>query len=369
MQELSGSASLPKTHLLLRHEWKSIQLLRAMAAVMVVTFHAFQQYPRFNFAGGSTGVDVFFAISGFVMVISTQQLRQNTNASRIFMRRRILRIMPLYWAVTVLTLALFLINGGSNAHSLKPTYILGSFLLIPVWRTFSPAGLKDWHPVVNPGWTLSFEMLFYLIFAFTLRSRRQSILLTGMLGLLVVFGFLFPAQTGPAVLNLFSPRLLEFLGGVFIGKLLMRGRLLNTWVSCLIVVIFVMAIFLLPGSGFTWTSPALGTVSTLLVFAAVSLEPFLHERAPHVWVYLGNASYSIYLSHSLVLMIFFFQIMRPFLHGRIISFPVIELAGIILSVAFGCLLSEFVEYPLHRRLMKHFGGGLSRKAVSQPKSA
>ncbi len=370
MQTLPVAPPLPTRHLALRHEWKGIQILRAVAAIMVVIFHALRQYPRLDFLGGGTGVDIFFAISGFVMVISTQQLRSSPNPFSLFMKRRIIRIMPLYWVMTVVTLALFLLGNGSNAHSLQPAYILGSVFLFPVWREHSPAGPADWHPVVNPGWTLSFEMLFYLMFALTLRSRRQTILLSGALGLLVVLGVFFPPESGrPAILNLLSPKLLEFLGGVYIGKLALRGRVLNVWAAFLIVVAFLLAIFTLPGSAFFWKSAALGCLCTMLVLAAVSLEPYLHSYAPRWLVYLGNASYSIYLSHFLMLNVFFFRVTRRFEHGGVFTSPVIPLTGIFISIGLGCLLSEYLEYPLHRSLMKRFGGVRARLKTSQLQSA
>jgi peptidoglycan/LPS O-acetylase OafA/YrhL len=337
-------------HTLAQYEWKNIQVLRMVAALMVVIFHATERSSRYSLPGGGAGVDVFFAISGFVMVVSTQELRKKTDAPRTFMIRRLLRILPLYWAVTLVALGLFYLHGGSNAKAMRLAYIAGSFLLIPVWRTLPP-GDAGWHPVVNPGWTLSFEMLFYLLFALTIRSRRQVLWLALTLGTLVLVGFQVHPGHGWALLNLFTPRLLEFLGGVLVAHAVLRGCVLNVWLAALTAGAFLLTVFCLPLFPVQWGYSVAGLFGTLLVYAAASVERYCSLLAPNWAIFLGNCSYSIYLSHTLVLMVLTLALHPLHLGSPAAEIPV-TLGEIAISIVLGCLLSVCVEFPMHRELLK-----------------
>src|SRR5690348_7613306 len=92
----------------------TIQALRAIAALLVVVYHAFEMWDLRVTPGaggpawsnGAAGVDIFFVISGFVMVVSSQRLLKRAHAGLIFLRHRVVRIVPLYWLLTTLKLAL-----------------------------------------------------------------------------------------------------------------------------------------------------------------------------------------------------------------------------------------------------------------------
>ena len=86
----------------------TIQALRAVAALLVVLLHALETWgervdpaaPGVNWENGASGVDIFFIISGFVMVISSQRLVDRPGAWRTFLQHRVIRIVPLYWLLT-----------------------------------------------------------------------------------------------------------------------------------------------------------------------------------------------------------------------------------------------------------------------------
>src|SRR5215467_252489 len=144
-----------------------IQVLRALAAVLVTICHAQAEIAKIgglasawppaalaNLAG--FGVDLFFVISGFIMVYSTDQLFGTAHGPMEFLKRRLLRIVPLYWIVTSLYLALTLLI-PEFAKGYPAGFLIASYLFIPAAR---PDGVIE--PLVGQGWTLNYEMLFYV---------------------------------------------------------------------------------------------------------------------------------------------------------------------------------------------------------------
>src|SRR5215467_2504234 len=152
----------------------AIQFLRALAAAAVVAFHV-----RFDFVNnvsppgflpaafnlGAAGVDLFFVISGFVMVYSSESLFGRPNAPATFLLRRIVRIVPLYWLMTSVMLAYVLARGFGPSDA-SPQLALASYFFIPYRR---PSGAMD--PLYGIGWTLNYEMFFYVVFAVAMAAR------------------------------------------------------------------------------------------------------------------------------------------------------------------------------------------------------
>src|ERR1700677_21742 len=151
-------------------QFRGIQILRGLAACMVVVHHATQMWSQSvtRITGlpvwwtGAAGVDIFFVISGFVMAVSTIGREHKTHPARSFLERRIIRIFPLYWIVSaVLLLKVAALEwhpqlAGSSPHvHVTFGYLLASFLLIPYRDS-----LGNILPLLIAGWTLSYEMFF-----------------------------------------------------------------------------------------------------------------------------------------------------------------------------------------------------------------
>lgn len=188
---------------------ESIQILRGIAASMVVFHHftaAVMDYAHANSmvvqSGigrlGACGVDIFFVISGFIMVYTTRE-KDGAREAISFLRKRVLRIYPLYWIWTSVILIIWLTGIGLRAHLYGIRFIVGSYLLFPV------ANGDHFHPLLDQGWTLSFEMLFYLIFACVLclsyKKVRLLILLVMFVAVYVIGGYL---PSGSGIRYLFS---------------------------------------------------------------------------------------------------------------------------------------------------------------------
>lgn len=261
---------------------RSIQVLRALAACAVVMLHAVPgtSEPVGNVGFGAAGVDLFFVISGVVMA----KVAQGRSAGD-FLRDRFWRIYPMWW-IAVLPW-LFLVPRG-------PTSVISSLTLWPIF----PGGY--YVPVLKVGWTLTFELLFYL--GMTLAIARSAII-----PLVLYAFFLVGALTTSSPLFHFvgSPMALEFLLGVAIAKLPKRA-----W----------FALFIPIGlTFFALTTPAIGDVDLslapywglrrallwgpaagLIVWGSLSIETIFRRRLFDVPVAIGDASYSIYLFHPLV---------------------------------------------------------------------
>lgn len=136
----------------------SIQLLRAVAAIAVVTQHV----PIPIFGDGLWGVDLFFVISGFIMCHATARSGRN------FFLKRIIRIVPLYWLGTLFIYALALtLPQLLNTTTANPVDLLKSLLFIPFIKGGIPV------PIVFQGWTLNYEMFFYGLFWISLLVSRR----------------------------------------------------------------------------------------------------------------------------------------------------------------------------------------------------
>ncbi|HEX8445341.1 MAG TPA: acyltransferase [Sphingomonas sp.] len=292
----------------------NIQILRFVAAAMVLfghLNHEVLQRPDLNVAGFRPfeavwwpgGVDIFFVISGFIMYhISADQFGR-PGASRRFMERRLIRLVPPYWAFTALVLvamALFPAQLASNVTS--PWHIAASFLFIPA---ANPSGVV--FPVLILGWTLNFEMLFYVCFAIGLTMPRRiglaiiaailvTLALSGLFGPLdLPFGFWC------------SPVVIEFLFGIAIAAVRRRGVRISRGVSWLLVAAGVAALLGLramdvPGVDFRWRFLWAGAPA-LLLCAGLALVREAPEpgRIKRLLVFGGDMSFALYLSHPFTL--------------------------------------------------------------------
>jgi len=279
----------------------NLQYLRGIAALMVVLFHVTDSSGRLgdalalpDFGIGQAGVDIFFVISGFIMWVTTCR-RSDTAAG--FLLKRLQRIAPLYW---ILTLALtgVAVLAPSLLHSTQFDFdhFAGSMLFFPVLHpTFG-----DYNPVLFVGWTLNYEMAFYLLFALALflPVRARSEVLLSVIVLAVAAGYVFQPDGVAAFYT--RPVVLEFAFGIVAGIAYMSAMTLgrSTALALLLAGALSLALF---GTGDH--SPLLdGLPAAMIVFGAAMVEkrgaPLFRSR---LLLVLGDASYSVYLTHVLVL--------------------------------------------------------------------
>jgi peptidoglycan/LPS O-acetylase OafA/YrhL len=219
---------------------QSIQILRGIAALLVVVYHirameilaignnGLTEMPLLNgfVTNGYAGVDLFFVISGFIMVYVTSGMRAGVKSSLEFLFARVARIYPLWWVFAGLMTLMFLIYNAtgfgagwervSHGQPIIP-YMIKSFLLVP----------QNAPPVLGVGWTLVHEMYFYAAFTLMLLVPRRFwlwILLAwgGAIAGGSFFGLTKPFAADFSAL-VFYPMTMEFIMGAVVGLAVSSG--------------------------------------------------------------------------------------------------------------------------------------------------
>jgi peptidoglycan/LPS O-acetylase OafA/YrhL len=282
-----------------------LQSLRFVAAMLVMFGHVLMEARQHGATISDAlyllpwgiGVDIFFVISGFIITYVGRAASTGIRAAGDFMIRRVIRIAPLYWIFTFLMAAVILIAPEKLKNaSLTASDFFTSLLFIP----YTPPGLSVFRPVLDQGWTLIFEMFFYLTFSVALCLTRRRSLLCGTV-MLALVGIATVAELTPALEFLFSPMLLLFLGGLALAELRERLPVHSGAMVALLTIISVAWVVMIPGDDDPlnmWRRfVQRGIPAFLLIYA------FVMWRRPATWAtsgllpLLGDASYSLYLSH------------------------------------------------------------------------
>jgi len=308
----------------------NLQIIRAFAALNVVLFHSIGSskdygYPPelFGFLAGwgMNGVDVFFVLSGFIMVHS-QWGEDITPKS--FLLNRIYRIVPIYWIATFLIIALLIfLPSAFREATLDISKVLASLFFVsqPIFGEF---------PYVAVGWTLEFEALFYVLFACSLFFKNR------------IFSFFVLCVSIAAIVYIFNIKLIifEFIWGVIAG-LLYRNYSINrsfSFAMLLIgVVVFFSTIFLnYPLPRFViWGVPA-----ALIILGAAGI----FQLSWRLGIFLGDASYSIYLIH-----LFFIPAFYKFVNALDIGFftnDILVVLSFVGATLIGVIFYWVIERPL-----------------------
>jgi exopolysaccharide production protein ExoZ len=332
----------------------SIQVCRGLAALLVVFTHIQgieTKYFAVNhlrlFAYGDLGVDLFFVISGVVIASVTAGKFGRPRDACIFLYHRLARIFPVFWIYTTLTLFAYLIPLQTAAGRFN---IVASYLLIP---THLPMLLLQ-------GWTLSFELYFYLlIFLLLLLVPERFVpwLLTLWGVTVIVLKLHIGLSPSPIVQLLIGPSVCEFLAGWILFRIYRRSRLHPAAGVLLIAAsfAFLMAVtFHNDPSSITdhpWRRPLLyGSFATLFLFGAMELERTRLIRYLPFFASIGDWSYSIYLSHVLVLNLIA-RLIAPSLPYPA-AMALLLVVGIAAVLLIGYLSYTFIERPLLTLLYK-----------------
>ncbi|WP_421785834.1 acyltransferase family protein [Hyphobacterium sp.] len=286
----------------------SIQVLRGLAALAVVIGHLWQIEVRFLgeeltssvMLIGFAGVDMFFVLSGFVMVHVTRGMETDTRSNAHFLYKRVTRIYPPYWVFTILMIAAILIAPDTNTERLNAPAIVDSFLLLPQFDV----------PILPVGWTLVHEMYFYIVFTGLLFLPRRWLpfaLLAWLLAVAVGTGYGLHRLTATFSI-IFNPLTLEFLLG---AALALWQPKLPQWAGGLAVAIGASALLAAAyamGPLSVETFPALwtrffvfGLPVFLIVLGMLSFETDKPAGLYAALVRLGDWSYSLYLGHLIFL--------------------------------------------------------------------
>lgn len=270
----------------------SIQALRGITSLFIVLEHV-----RF-LSCGAFGVDIFFCISGFMIMFSTHKSTEH------FLSKRLIRILPLYYAMTLGTYVLLLLFPGMFAQSkAEPVFLLKSLLFIPF-----DIGGGILQPLMRIGWTINCEIFFYLLFLIALRiSHRYRGLICSAFLLLVVALTQLPAANFPFLTFYGNPVMLEFILGMlaygicrFLWQTHEAGKLPGLCLPLsltLSVLCFLVLIVTKPGINILgFRRPLLWGIPALLIVLCFYIMG-LYLKMPRSLTKLGDISFSLYLMH------------------------------------------------------------------------
>jgi exopolysaccharide production protein ExoZ len=276
----------------------NVQVLRAIAACFVLAAHTFQGLNEPQAGGlwgfGIYGVDLFFVISGFVMVYTTS--RKPVTPAAFFINR-IIRIVPLYWALTFLVYAMVIVAPSLfQATSSDPVELLKSLFFVAFEKSNGQV-----QPTLFLGWTLNYEMLFYALFAagLTIRSVKARVLaVCALLALLALIGGTVPADA-PVARFYTSSLMLEFGYGMLIGLAHERigSKPPALALGAALVVIGLVLLVLGPRDTGGLRFLTAGLPAAAVVWGAIALEARGWRITSPALLLLGAASYSLYLTH------------------------------------------------------------------------
>ncbi len=276
----------------------SLQILRALAALAVVVYHLgdslikdFGLTDTNPFAIGAYGVDLFFVISGFVICYASI----NTHSPLAFMKKRIFRIVPLYY---LLTIGVFLVALAMptllNSTVADLSHLLKSLAFIPFEKAEGEV-----YPLLFLGWTLNFEMFFYLLFALCFGFKKYREIAAALLVIICVIigSFIDFSQVVPEFFS--RSIMLNFVWGIAVF-LIYRHRpevmahVRWLWIPATLTIL-IQALAPLPFP----REFSIGLPSAIILLSALPTQN-ISGRAGDAMKLIGDASYSLYLVHPYV---------------------------------------------------------------------
>lgn len=303
-----------------------------------------------SFENGAAGVDIFFAISGFVMYGTALQ----PNASwRKFLISRASRIIPLYWTCTlILGLSAIFLPSLFKTFSTDWSVIFRSILFLPNYNNEGQI-----RPLLQMGWTLHYEVFFYLTTGLILYLTRfnAALMASALLAILSVALSLASVQIEFTPLILLAPITIEFLLGALIAYVALNFEPLRSprlSVTCLSITLLLAGAYLIMSqspTGISWARFSYwGIGGALILFGSLLLETrisqnffsFIRGR------FFGDISYALYLTHG-------FSLSLGFKLSKILSLQSFYLIGaVMLSVSI--ILAGITHHLLEKRLNEKF---------------
>jgi exopolysaccharide production protein ExoZ len=333
---------------------EGIQILRGYAAMLVVVTHLWSvgvlsSTLRFGRIGG-LGVDIFFIISGFIMCYSLKD-RLGADDSFTFLKKRVHRVFPVYLIVLIPFLAQYIYFGSGEKTSVDTMLVAGNLLLLP-----SFFGGEDYRMLVGPAWTLIYELFFYVLFAGAICSSKSKdraiytvmIFIVSMVAVVNLSGLKGERLQWANFQYMIGDTLLfNFVIGCicyFVWRKYGRA-VFNFWTAVGSAIVLTIVALALGKAGFPRII-SLGLPASGIVLVFLFAE-FKTRSVTKLLLFLGSASYSIYLVHAVIA------------HWKYIILASCasenDLTGALLTVgavAAGCIFYVIVEKPISRVLHK-----------------
>ncbi|HHU8872082.1 TPA: acyltransferase family protein [Escherichia coli] len=342
----------------------NIQVLRFFAALIVVIAHSEIVMYGIRMSGlGGIGVDIFFIISGFIMPFIAYGGKKadgpfNISAAKFFLRR-LVRILPLYIILTACAVYVSYLVSYQITSPARPLLFWFPSDKIDLVYFFRSITFTHWDkgPILGVGWTLQFEFFFYAIFAIFIAigvSKIEKIEIS-FVTIVIVCNILVKNEHAanfikayfPPIEVISQPVMIEFALGMFmyrlyISKIFLNAKLATAILICSLPLFYILEKYLITTYvGNLWHRPLIwGAFSFYIVWATISLEGKV--KTPNILVYLGNASYCIYLIHGLFTSLLAHRWERLELHLHTSVFMYLAFY-VLFSIITGCLVHSLIE--------------------------
>ncbi len=347
---LTFDRSVPRTG---RETFAGLDVLRVLAALMILVYHAHSIATKNALRQDTTifaeptwwyaCIDLFFVMSGFLMVHMGRSLYGAPRGALIFASRRLVRTPPLYWLYTlVFALAWMLFPHLPGATPIDAVRLLKSLLFLP---TGTP-------PVILVAWTLYLEVFFYVVFGLSLLlsfNRGPWVAMTVLAGMTLIG--LLPGVAQSTVALWTDPLMLDFCLGMGVALLFFRGATLHPLGRAGVLIVALVALAALPDLGTRnfLRVPTYGlSAACLVALATWGNSNALPKSLSQATAALGATAYSLYLSHIVFLKLFEAVFFRAFA-GRAACYGFLVL-GCLFALAGSWIAYRFVEQPLTRWL-------------------
>jgi exopolysaccharide production protein ExoZ len=338
----------------------SLQALRAFAAIFVMFFHGTTiiyketgyTYLHNIFMVGFMGVDIFFVLSGFIIFYTYTSNKLNFAD---FLKKRFVRVFPIYWLVIIGLIIIHVIYPAPDqAEKNKTEVIIASF-------TLYPSGLY----ILGVAWTLTYEILFYLIFALTCSINIRYFYYTFFAwSIIIVTTYLLHIKSSVYAINsLIDPVILNFGFGCITAYLFKTYQTFKYWKwvvaagVVLLIITWLMYYFVVSKDATAWAFTSLmsrvylfGIPAAILIFGLL----YFNRPVPKLLADIGDASYSLYLIHGAVITFilrFFLKTHILKIHSGINIFIVTTLM-FVLTVTISRAFYKYIERPLIKQLNK-----------------
>lgn len=276
----------------------------------------------------SLGVDIFFIISGYIMMYSTH--KKSISAST-FIKNRLIRILPLYWTLTIFALIIFFILPDKINSSGGETLILESFFLLPTEGKY----------LIQNGWTLRYEFLFYFIFMISLFFQDKRFIAIIILSLVFIGQIFQPDNTYIKFIT--QNLLLEFLFGIFLYFFYQRYKKDNILLSVYLLILSILSLyyFIENSDFFKLRAIYYGIPALLFCSSFLFLENSL-QRFKKIILPLGDSSYSLYLIHPFILVAN--AIIFKKFYSQSIFYDILFISSMLVSsIIFGIITYKYIE--------------------------
>jgi len=350
----------------MKNRLESIQILRGLAALSVVLFHyrfylvpegKSMEVPNKLFGWGAIGVDLFFVISGFIMVYVTAGKIHGLKTSLNFITNRLTRIVPAYY---IILLFAFLTGGTMSIfhYPEKVDNLVSALTLQPYLSSPAPLYLSE-SGMYNVRWALNYEIYFYLALAVCLLFKFRLFSLTCWFAAPVIVAyFLMPSVTfstngyefnSVLVRFLTNPIILEFSIGVATGYAFLHLKKSNEKFCFALAMLIFLSIIVAIIHGYIKAYNLISaSVFAVLIVTFSSADNIIAKLTPRFFTMLGNISFSWYLLHAPLASFISDKIEKKFPDVMHSTFGFIAL--LMLSILFSFLSYKYIEVELTQKI-------------------